>query len=67
MPAPPASQATQAPMMAPVANCPWPPMLNRPTRSGSTTASPVRMSGAVFCRVRVKAPSTTSASRSSVS
>ena len=53
--------------MAPVANWPWPPMLNSPTRNGSTTASPVRTSGAVFWRVRVKAPSYTSASRISVS
>jgi hypothetical protein len=28
-------------------------MLNNPTRSGITTASPVRISGVVFCRVRV--------------
>ena len=41
--------------MAPKISWPWPPMLNRPTRSGSTTARPVSTSGAVFCRVRVQA------------
>ena len=53
--------------MAPKISWPWPPMLNRPTRSGITTARPVSTSGAVFCRVRVRPPGTNSACLISVS
>ena len=67
MPRPPATYATQAPNIAPKISWPWPPMLNSPTRSGSTTARPVSTSGAVFCRVRVSPSGTKSASRMIVS
>jgi hypothetical protein len=61
-PAPRAAYAVTPATAAEMTNWPWPPMLNRPTRNGMTTARPVRMSGAVLSRVRVSPPSTSSAS-----